>query len=201
MVYRAIDQQLKRDVATKLIPVYNDQTVARIRHEAEAAAALKHPGIVQPYQFGERSVTPFLVMEFVDGRSLASHLREDPMPVSDAVALFEKVASAVEFTHQNGVIYRDLKPGNILLDENLQPKVCDFGLAHRTDVNHTLHSTGDVIGTPAFISPEQARGESATKISNATLATPGTDPIYHQLYSDFIELRKTAEYLEAFGPQ
>ena len=162
IVYRAIDTTLKRVVAVKVLDsahasdVHGDRQLLR---EAESAACLVHPNIVQIFQVGQAEQNSFLVMEFMEGGSLASRLKAGLLSVSAAVDNCLRVADAIRFAHQHGIIHRDLKPGNILLDAAGKPKVCDFGLARRLDGKETLHITGDVMGTPAYMPPEQARGE------------------------------------------
>ncbi|MEZ6062637.1 MAG: serine/threonine-protein kinase [Planctomycetaceae bacterium] len=169
VVYRATEERLNRPVAVKLlmnVDAAGEQQRSSLFREAEAAASLRHPGIVPVYQVGEFDGAAFLVMEFCDGGSLAERLRNGPLPVSDAVALMKQVALAVQFAHSRGTIHRDLKPGNVLLDRHGQPQVSDFGLARRLDAEHTLRATGDVVGTPAYMAPEQARGETADERSD-----------------------------------
>lgn len=161
-VFRAYDRQLKRIVAIKLFHqswASDESRSKQFWREAEAAAALIHPNIVPIFQVGAASGVPFLVMEFISGGSLADRLQSGPLPVTEAVDLTMSVAQGVHFAHQQNIIHRDLKPGNILLDSAGQPRVCDFGLARKLDAHKSLHITGDVVGTPAYMPPEQARGE------------------------------------------
>lgn len=169
VAYRALDERLNRIVAVKLLigPDARDEHSSRqLLREAEAAASLVHPMIVQIYQVGEAGGSPFLVMEFIDGGTLANRLQEGPLPVAEALETAHKIAQAVQYAHDQGIIHRDLKPGNVLLDSAGEPHVCDFGLARRLDAEHTLHATGDVLGTPAYMPPEQARGEAANERSD-----------------------------------
>jgi serine/threonine protein kinase len=171
VAWRARDINLNRTVAIKFLldsdsdgddPLNSD----RLSREATAAANLLHPSIVQVHQVGETEGVPFLVMEYVDGGSLAQELRTGPLPAEKCVELATAIAQAVEHAHENGVIHRDIKPGNILLSRDGVPRVCDFGLARKLDAEHSLHETGDVLGTPAYMPPEQARGENADKRSD-----------------------------------
>ncbi|MEP3479951.1 MAG: serine/threonine-protein kinase [Fuerstiella sp.] len=162
VAYRATDTTLKRSVAIKFLQAAGDEHHKYLLREAEAAAALVHPNIVQVHQIGDVQATPFLVMEFIDGESLASRLQQGPLPASEAADMLNDVALAIQFAHENNIVHRDLKPGNVLLDRSNSPHVCDFGLARKLDSEFTLHATGDVVGTPAYMAPEQARGESAT---------------------------------------
>lgn len=162
VAYRAMDKDLRRVVAVKLLDITGFDTPSRpgqLMREAEAAAALKHPGIVQIFQVGEAEGSPFLVMEYLSGGSLAERLRKGPLPIAEAVDLTIRIAEAVEYAHTQGVIHRDLKPANVLLDGQNEPHVCDFGLARRLDSETSMHVTGDILGTPAYMPPEQARGE------------------------------------------
>ena len=162
VAYQAIDTKLSRIVALKLLDASVQKDPKRSQlliREAQSAASLIHPNIVQILQVGETGGTPFLVMEFMEGGSLADRLKSGPLPFSEAADVCLQVANAVSFAHRGNVIHRDLKPGNILLDKNGTPKVCDFGLARRLDADESIHVTGDIVGTPAYMPPEQARGE------------------------------------------
>lgn len=169
VAYRAFDQRLKRVVAIKLLhSMASQDSVQRQRlvREAEAAASLVHPSIVQVHQIGENNGDPYLVLEFVDGRSLAEALQEGPLSVDKAIDVVSQTAEAIDYAHNSGIIHRDLKPANVLLDKDENPHVCDFGLARQIESEFTLHATGDVMGTPAYMPPEQARGENATIASD-----------------------------------
>lgn len=169
VAYRAYDQQLKRTVAIKLLHTLTSQDSVqrqRLVREAEAAASLVHPSIVQVHQIGESKGDPYLVMEFIDGLSLAEMLQDGPLPVNQAVDVVVSVARAISHAHDSGIIHRDLKPANVLMDKNKEPHVCDFGLARQIESEFTLHATGDVMGTPAYMPPEQARGEGVTVVSD-----------------------------------
>lgn len=160
--YRALDQKLNRIVAIKLIErgaSADSVRSAQLRREAEASATLKHPNIVPVYQVGEISGAPFIVMEFIHGGSPAERLQKGPLPVKEAVEMARQVTDAIACAHEESLVHRDLKPGNILLDYDKTPRVCDFGLARRLNSEETLHLTGDIVGTPAYMPPEQARGE------------------------------------------
>jgi beta-lactam-binding protein with PASTA domain len=164
-VFLAKDLQLNRPVAVKvLFPEYaNDGAfVERFRREAQAAASLSHPNIVGIYDWGQQGSTYFIVMEYVQGRTLADILKsEGPMPAGRAAEVADDVAAALAHAHASGVIHRDIKPGNILMGANGAVKVADFGIARALNapVEQGLTQAGAVMGTAAYFSPEQARGD------------------------------------------
>jgi tRNA A-37 threonylcarbamoyl transferase component Bud32 len=178
VVYKARQVAANRVVALKMIPAgqfASDAQRRRFRAEAEAAAALDHPGIVPIYDTGEAPAGPYFSMKLVAGRSLREALADPgwlPDPATRA-ALLAKVARAVHHAHQRGVIHRDLKPANILLDEHGEPLVTDFGLAKRVDSGDSLTHTNAVIGTPAYMPPEQAAGESKSVTTLADVYSLG----------------------------
>ena len=163
VVYKARDVELGRLVALKVILTGRFATeaeIARFRHEAEAAANLDHPSIVPIYEIAEHEGWPYFTMKFVEGGSLANHVarfRRDPRL---AARMMATVAGAVHYGHRRGVLHRDLKPHNILIDEHGQPHVADFGVAKRLTDDAQMTRTGTVIGTPAYMSPEQAAGKT-----------------------------------------
>ena len=162
VVYRARQVSLNRPVALKMIlagQLASDDEVKRFYLEAEAAANLDHPGIVPIYEIGEHEGQHFFSMGFVEGTSLAAKVADGPLPPREAATLIVKVAEAVQFAHEKGVIHRDLKPANVLLDAQGQPKVTDFGLAKKLQADSGLTHTGQVMGTPSYMPPEQAEGE------------------------------------------
>ena len=174
VVYRARQSRLNRTVAVKMIlsgQLAGDDEVRRFHAEAEAAANLDHPGIVPIYEIGEHDGQHYFSMAYVPGESLAAALREGPMESRQAARLMIDVAEAVAFAHRNGVIHRDLKPANVLLEEvtaahpnaetaagTTRPRITDFGLAKRTQEDQGLTATGQILGTPSFMAPEQAAG-------------------------------------------
>jgi serine/threonine protein kinase len=162
VVYRARQVSLNRIVALKLILAGNlagSEEVARFKREAEAAAKLDHPHIVPIYEIGEHDGHHYFSMGFVTGRTLAEELATGPMDPRRAAQLLAQVAAAVEYSHQQGVIHRDLKPANILLDGKGGPRVTDFGLAKRIEGDSELTRSGQILGTPAYMPPEQAAGK------------------------------------------
>jgi serine/threonine protein kinase/Flp pilus assembly protein TadD len=170
VVYRAHQKSLNRTVALKVIglgPWTTERHLKRFRREAEAAASLEHPCIVPIYEVGERDAQCYFSMKFVDGGQLDEVVRRTPMPVRRAAELIVKVARTVHYAHEHGILHRDIKPGNILLDQNGEPHLTDFGLARLAEAESTVTATLDVLGTPSYMSPEQAAGEH-TKVSKAT---------------------------------
>ena len=165
-VFLARDLLLDRPVAVKvLFPEFatDPAFVARFRREAQAAANLNHPNIVGVYDWGQEDGTYFIVMEYVDGRSLSDILRTEGLPPPDAAAdIATDVAAALGFAHRNGVVHRDVKPGNILITAAGQVKVADFGIARAIagGAEENLTQTGSVMGTATYFSPEQAQGHA-----------------------------------------
>ena len=161
-VYRALDTRLGRHVALKvLFPELSiDRAfVERFRREAQAAANLSHPNIVAVYDWGEDEGSHFIAMELVTGTSLATALRaERTLPATRAATIAAEVASALAYAHRHGVVHRDIKPGNVLLTDEGQVKVTDFGIAQAVSTEEGLTMAGSVMGTAAYFSPEQAEG-------------------------------------------
>ncbi|RLS80112.1 MAG: serine/threonine protein kinase [Planctomycetota bacterium] len=161
VVYRARQQSLDRVVAVKMLlrrDLASQADLARFRSEAEAAARLDHPGIVSIFEVGEYDGHPFYSMQFVEGTTLARKLAAGPLPPREAAALLASVAEAVHVAHARGVLHRDLKPSNILIDASGTPHVTDFGLAKRLEGDESVTHTGAILGTPCYMSPEQAAG-------------------------------------------
>src|SRR4051812_39883496 len=162
-VYLARDLLLDRPVALKvLFPEFatDPSFVERFRREAQSAANLSHPNIVNVYDSGEANGTYFIVMEYVEGRSLSQILRDEgPLSPDRAADITTDIAAALGFAHRNGVIHRDVKPGNVLISPIGQVKVTDFGIARAVSTQENLTQTGTVMGTATYFSPEQARGE------------------------------------------
>ncbi len=165
VVYRARQISLDRIVAVKMIlrgQLASPADRARFRAEAEAAAKLDHPNIVPVYEVGELDGQPYFSMKFVAGTTLARRLADGPLEPREAAALLVPVAKAIHFAHRHALLHRDLKPSNILIDDEGQPHVTDFGLAKRITDQHGPTLTGAIVGTPSYMSPEQAdahRGE------------------------------------------
>jgi hypothetical protein len=161
VVYRARQIQLNRTVAVKMLTGhFGPDELTRFLAEAETAAGLHHTNIIQIYEVGDVDGAPFYSMEYVESGSLADRLRAGPMEEREAAQLLISVARALHFAHRNGVVHRDMKPANILLDPEGVPKVADFGIAKRLTANTSLTLSGAVIGTPTYMAPEQAKGTS-----------------------------------------
>jgi serine/threonine protein kinase len=176
-VYRARDERLGRDVAIKSLPTavaVEPARLARFRREAQTIAALNHANIAAIYGLEESAGVPYLVLELVEGESLAARLSRGALPPREALALGIQIASAVEAAHERGIVHRDLKPGNVMITRSGNVKVVDFGLARNEPVlapddDFTASPTltaqagatlvGMVVGTAAYMSPEQARGQ------------------------------------------
>jgi serine/threonine protein kinase len=163
-VWRARDTKLQRDVAIKrprrgqLMPA----EIEMFLREARSAAQLRHPGIVAVYEVAVADDVPYIVSELVRGEPLSEHLKRRRYTPREAAALCAQTAEALHHAHAAGVVHRDLKPANLLIDETNAPRLTDFGLARREGVEATLTADGQIMGTPAYMSPEQARGESHT---------------------------------------
>jgi WD40 repeat protein/tRNA A-37 threonylcarbamoyl transferase component Bud32 len=162
VVYKARHAQLDRTVALKMIltgQFAGPEQVERFKAEARAAAQLEHSGIVPIYEIGEHEGQNFFAMQFVGGGTLADKLVAGPLAPQTAADLVRQVAEAVHHAHTRGIVHRDLKPGNVLLDDDGHPKVTDFGLAKQLEGTRGLSLTGDVMGTPQYMAPEQAAGK------------------------------------------
>jgi serine/threonine protein kinase len=163
VVYRCTDEFLRRDVALKLLkagPSASERSLKRFRREAQALASLDHPNVVRVFAGGMEDEDPFLVLEFVEGRSLQELLDQDgPLPPRRALELIRDVASAVEHAHERGILHRDIKPANLLLDNAGRVRLADFGLSRIENDSIALHTlAGHLLGTPGFIGYEQATG-------------------------------------------
>lgn len=192
-VYRATDTKLGREVAIKVLPANfsrDPQSLARFEREAKALATLNHPNVAAIHGFEADQGTHFLVLELVEGETLGERLRRGAFPVKDALTIARQIVEAIQEAHEKGIIHRDLKPGNVKITPNGRVKVLDFGLAKlvvaserasvsasgRSDAPRSnapdvagsppiIESTqpGMVLGTPAYMSPEQARGQEVDK--------------------------------------
>jgi serine/threonine-protein kinase len=163
VVYVARHRALDRRVAVKMLlagPFAGPQELVRFQRETTALACLRHPNIVQVYDAGEVEGRPYFAMELVEGGSLAQKLAGTPQPARSAAALLATLAEAMQVAHQGGIVHRDLKPGNILLTADGTPKIADFGLARRLEGGAGLTQSGVPMGTPNYMAPEQARGQT-----------------------------------------
>ena len=163
IVYRARQLSANRIVALKTIrsgELADADEVRRFRIEAEAAANLDHPGIVPVFDVGEIDGQQYFSMGYVEGPSLASEIADGPLPPRRAADLVCKLCEAIAYAHEQGIVHRDLKPANVLLADGDRPRVTDFGLAKRVSDDSGLTATGQVLGTPSYMSPEQAGGET-----------------------------------------
>ena len=170
VVFRARQKSLNRTVALKVISLgqwASEAHLKRFRREAEAAASLDHASIVPIYEVGERDGSCYFSMKFVEGGQLDEVVRRTPISTRNAAELIAKVARTVHYAHEHGILHRDIKPGNILLDANGEPHLTDFGLARLLDTQSSVTRTIEVLGTPSYMAPEQAAGET-TKLSKAT---------------------------------
>src|SRR5438874_2566441 len=185
-VYRARDVRLNREVAIKILPetfASDPDRLARFHREAQLLASLNHPHIGAIYGFEDSGDTHALVLEFVDGPTLADRIAQGPVPIDEALSIAIQIAEALEAAHEQGIIHRDLKPANIKLRPDGAVKVLDFGLAKLSDaaaspdvtlrsISPTMTSPtlmtgiGVILGTASYMSPEQARGRVADKRSD-----------------------------------
>ncbi len=163
VVYKARQVRLNRIVALKMIlagQFAGQADVQRFYTEAESAASLDHPGIVPIFEVGNHDGQHYFSMGFIDGESLAHKVSAGPLPPREAAELAKKISESIAYAHQHGVIHRDLKPANILLDRSGQPKITDFGLAKQMNADSGLTGTGQILGTPSYMAPEQASGKA-----------------------------------------
>ncbi len=182
VVYRARQKSLNRTVALKVIGLGQWATQAhlkRFRLEAEAAARLDHPCIVPIYEIGERESSCYFSMKLVEGGQLDEVVGREPMPIRRAVEVIAKLARTVHYAHEHGILHRDIKPGNVLLDRNGEPHLTDFGLARLVETESTVTRTMEILGTPSYMAPEQAVGNNA-RVSRAT-DVYGLGAVFYQL--------------------
>jgi len=183
VVFRARQKSLNRIVALKVIGLGQWATKAHLRRfrvEAEAAASLDHPCIVPIYEVVERDGQCYFSMKFVEGGQLDEVVKQTPISIHQTVELIAKVASTVHYAHEHGILHRDIKPGNILLDKKGEPHLTDFGLARLVESESTVTRTVEVLGTPSYMAPEQAAGNN-TKSSHRTDVYGLGAVLYHLL--------------------
>jgi serine/threonine protein kinase/Tfp pilus assembly protein PilF len=182
VVYRARQKSLNRMVALKVIGLGQWATQAhlkRFRREAESAANLDHPCIVPIYDVGEREGSCYFSMKFIDGGQLDEVAKREPISIRNAAELITKLARTVHYAHEHGILHRDIKPGNILLDAKGEPHLTDFGLARLLETKSTVTHTMDVLGTPSYMAPEQASGHNE-QLTSAT-DVYGLGAVFYQL--------------------
>src|SRR5438552_2664585 len=182
VVYRARQKSLNRIVALKVIGLAHWATeahVKRFRMEAEAAAHLDDPRIVPIYEIGERDGSCYFSMKLIEGGRLDEVVKRESMSPRRAAELLVKIARTVQFAHDRGILHRDIKPGNILLDRNGEPHLTDFGLARLVEADSTVTGTLELLGTPSYMAPEQAAGNNAAVSSNTDVY--GLGAVLYQL--------------------
>src|SRR6266566_3944784 len=176
LVYRAYHAQLERTGAIKIMQAMSPDpnTGARFRHEAQAIARLRHPNIVDVYDFGEFQGTPYMIVEYIPGGSLSNRMSNGPLDAPTALKYLRGIAAGLDYAHGHGVIHRDVKPANVLLTTEDVPVLADFGLAKLLEGTSLKSMTGVTTGTPAYMAPEQVTGHdvgpAADRYSLATIA-------------------------------
>ena len=176
LVYRAYHAQLERSGAVKVLQgiTPDADTTARFRHEAQAIAQMRHPNILNVYDFGELSGTPYMIVEYVPGGSLADRLNQGPVDRPTALRYLRGIAAGLDYAHAHGIVHRDVKPANVLLESDDTPVLADFGLAKLLQGSSLKSMTGVTTGTPAYMAPEQVTGSkvgpAADRYSLATIA-------------------------------
>jgi len=182
VVFRARQKSLNRTVALKVISLgqWASKThLKRFRREAEAAASLDHPGIVPIYEVGESDGSCYFSMRFVEGGQLDEVTNRSPISLRHAAELIARLARTVHHAHEHGILHRDIKPGNILLDAEGEPLLTDFGLARLAESESTITRTLEVMGTPSYMAPEQAMGNNAA--ISASTDVYGLGAVLYQL--------------------
>ena len=158
VVYRARQLSLQREVALKMIlpgQLADQDAVERFYSEAQIVGQLRHPNIVMVYEVAEHDGNHYFSMDYIEGDSLAERVRQAPLSAQESASFVAEVAHAIQFAHEAGILHRDLKPSNILIDGQGKPLVTDFGLAKRTEEDAGITRTGNIVGTPSYMPPEQ----------------------------------------------
>src|SRR5207244_2148705 len=195
VVYRARQKSLNRTVALKVIGLGQWATQAhlkRFRLEAEAAASLDHPCIVPIYEVGERDGSCYFSMKFIDGGQLDEMAKHQPISFRNAAELIAKLARTVDHAHEHGILHRDIKPGNVLIDAKGEPHLTDFGLARLLESESTITRTQEVMGTPSYMAPEQASGETAKLTSRTDVY--GLGAVLYQLLTGHLPVAGGTTY-------
>ncbi|OLD49512.1 MAG: hypothetical protein AUI42_07370 [Actinobacteria bacterium 13_1_40CM_2_65_8] len=176
VVYRAYNVQLTRTGAVKFMQAItpDEDSIARFRREAQAIAQMRHPNILNVFDFGEYEGTPYTIVEYVPGGSLASRIKHSPIDTAAALEYLDGIASGLDYAHSLGIVHRDIKPANVLLEKDGAPIIADFGLAKLLQSSSLKSMTGVATGTPAYMAPEQVTGSKvgppADRYSLATMA-------------------------------
>ena len=160
-VYRAHQISMNRDVAIKILPLqfsHHAASLDRFKQEASIVARLEHRAIVPVHDYGEHEGIPYIVMRHMDGGSVDDLLAKSPVPPGQTLQIIQQIAPALDYAHREGVLHRDLKPSNILLDANEDAYITDFGIARILGTPSNRLTTSGVVGTPSYMSPEQAQG-------------------------------------------
>src|SRR5712671_6079833 len=176
VVYRAYHAQLARTGAVKVMQAItpDEDSIARFRHEAQAIARMRHPNILNVFDFGEYEGTPYMIVEFVPGGNLAGRMNNGPLPWGTVMRFLHGIAAGLDYAHAQGIVHRDVKPANVLLEKDETLVLADFGLAKLLQGSSLQSLTGVTTGTPAYMAPEQVTGHevgpAADRYSLATIA-------------------------------
>ncbi|MEJ2750257.1 MAG: serine/threonine-protein kinase, partial [Anaerolineae bacterium] len=163
-IYKAYQPGMDRYVAIKVLPHYlatDEQFVERFRREAQAIAKLEHAHILPVFDYGEHEGTTYIAMRYVEAGTLKEHMAQGQMPLGEISRVIGQISSALDYAHRQGVIHRDVKPGNVLIDDQGNTYLTDFGLARMMETSQQFTASGVSVGTPAYMSPEQGKGVKA----------------------------------------